>query len=62
MAVVEWLESLTRQHRVLENTIHDLEQSPSADEATIKRLKIEKLALKDRISACDTRQMAEAAE
>jgi hypothetical protein len=61
MAVVEWLESLSRQHRVIENTLHDLEKSPSADEATIKRLKIEKLALKDRMSAMDTRQL-EAAE
>ncbi len=62
MAVTEWLESLNRQHQVLQNTIHDLEQSPSADEATIKKLKIEKLALRDRISACESGQMAEAAE
>ena len=62
MAVIEWLESLNRQHRVLQQTIHDLEQSLSADETTIKKLKIEKLALRDRISVCESGHMAEAAE
>jgi hypothetical protein len=64
MAFAERLESLNRQHRNLELEIHDLETHPSSDEAAIKRLKIEKLALKDMIERLthENEEMAEAAE
>ena len=64
MAFAERLESLNRQHRNLEQEIHDLEAHPSSDEAAIKRLKVEKLALKDMIErlTLDSEAMVEAAE
>jgi hypothetical protein len=64
MAFAERLESLNRQHRALEHEIRDLETRPSADEAALKRLKVEKLALKDMIESLtrEHEDLLEAAE
>lgn len=43
------LVSLQQRHRSLDEEIAELELSGAADQLTIKRLKKEKLALKDRI-------------
>jgi hypothetical protein len=44
------LEVLKREHRDLDEAIHALEERGSADMLTIRRLKKQKLALKDRIA------------
>ncbi|WP_333713390.1 YdcH family protein [Yoonia sp.] len=44
------LEVLRREHRDLDEAIHALEVRGSADMLTIRRLKKQKLALKDRIA------------
>ena len=43
------LEVLKREHRDLDHAIHALEQSQRADPLTLRRLKKQKLSLKDRI-------------
>lgn len=44
------LEVLRREHRDLDDAIHALETSGRGDQLTLRRLKKQKLALKDRIS------------
>jgi hypothetical protein len=44
------LEVLRREHRDLDDAIHALEISGRGDQLTLRRLKKQKLALKDRIS------------
>jgi hypothetical protein len=44
------LEVLRREHRDLDEAIHALEQSGRADMLTLRRLKKQKLALKDHIT------------
>ncbi len=43
------LEVLRREHRDLDEAIHALEQSARADHLTLRRLKRQKLQLRDRI-------------
>ncbi|WP_439154989.1 YdcH family protein [Yoonia sp.] len=49
------LEVLKREHRDLDEAIDALQVRGSADMLTIKRLKKQKLALKDRIAALEDR-------
>ena len=49
------LEVLRREHRDLDEAIHALQERGSADMLTIKRLKKQKLALKDRITILEDR-------
>ena len=51
MAQFDRLVTLTRRHRDLEQAIQAMENSPSIDDFSIKRMKIEKLALKDTITS-----------
>lgn len=44
------LEVLRREHRDLDQTIHELEHSGRADQLSLRRLKKQKLSLKDRIA------------
>ena len=44
------LEVLRREHRDLDDAIHALSESARADALTLRRLKKQKLALKDEIS------------
>ncbi len=45
------LEVLRREHRDLDEAIHALEQVRLSDQLTIRRLKTQKLRLKDQIAA-----------
>ncbi|MCH9808626.1 MAG: YdcH family protein [Alphaproteobacteria bacterium] len=47
------LVALQQRHRALDEEIVELELSASVDQLTIKRLKKEKLVLKDRIHAIE---------
>ena len=49
------LEVLRREHRDLDEAIHALQERGSVDMLTIKRLKKQKLALKDRIALLEDR-------
>ena len=49
------LEVLRREHRDLDEAISALQERASADMLTIRRLKKQKLALKDRISVLEDR-------
>lgn len=49
----EELARVRAEHRTLDDEIVALENSPVADQLTIKRLKKKKLALKDRITAIE---------
>ena len=49
------LEEFRRQHRDLDEAIHALEEKPASDRLTIRRLKQQKLRLKDRISWIEDR-------
>lgn len=49
----EQLSALRAEHRKLDDEIIALEQSGSADQLLIKRLKKKKLALKDQITAVE---------
>jgi len=49
------LEEFRRQHRDLDEAIHALEGRGTSDRLTIKRLKQQKLRLKDRISWIEDR-------
>lgn len=44
---------LRREHRDLDEAIHALEQTGRSDQLTLRRLKRQKLALKDRIAAIE---------
>ncbi len=46
---------LTREHRDLDEAIHALQERGSADMLTIRRLKKQKLALKDQITQLNDR-------
>lgn len=47
------LEVLRREHRDLDEAIHALESSTRADHLTLRRLKKQKLQLKDRIQVIE---------
>lgn len=47
------LQVLTREHRDLDEAIRALEQTGTADSFTIRRLKKQKLMLKDRIAVLE---------
>lgn len=49
------VEVLRREHRDLDEAIHALEERGSADMLTIRRLKKQKLALKDQIRVLEDR-------
>lgn len=49
------LEVLRREHRDLDHAIHALEESGRADQLALRRLKKQKLQLKDRIAAVEDR-------
>jgi hypothetical protein len=49
------LEVLRREHRDLDEAIHALQERGSADMLTIRRLKKQKLALKDQITQLNDR-------
>lgn len=46
---------LKQEHRDLDDAIHALQERGTADMLTVKRLKKQKLALKDRIAALEDR-------
>ncbi|MEL6508550.1 MAG: DUF465 domain-containing protein [Pseudomonadota bacterium] len=47
------LEVLRREHRDLDDAIHALQEKGTADMLTLKRLKKQKLSLKDRITVIE---------
>ena len=49
------LEALRREHRDLDEAIHALEDKGTADQLTLRRLKKQKLVLKDRIALIEDR-------
>ncbi len=49
------LEVLKREHRDLDEAIHALQERASADMLTLRRLKKQKLGLKDKIAALEDR-------
>jgi hypothetical protein len=49
------LEALKREHRDLDQAIHALEEKGTADQLMLRRLKKQKLTLKDRISHIEDR-------
>jgi hypothetical protein len=49
------LETLRREHRDLDEAIHALEDKGTADQLTLRRLKKQKLVLKDRIAVIEDR-------
>ncbi len=49
------LEVLRREHRDLDEAIHALEAKGTADQLTLRRLKKQKLGLKDRIAQIEDR-------
>ena len=49
------LEVMRREHRDLDDAIHALELSGKADQLTLRRLKKQKLALKDQITRIEDR-------
>jgi hypothetical protein len=49
------LEALKREHRDLDAAIHALEDKGTADQLTLRRLKKQKLVLKDRIALIEDR-------
>jgi hypothetical protein len=49
------LEALRREHRDLDAAIHALEEKGTADQLTLRRLKKQKLVLKDRIAQIEDR-------
>jgi len=49
------LEALRREHRDLDEAIHALEHKGTADQLTLRRLKKQKLVLKDRIALIEDR-------
>jgi hypothetical protein len=49
------LEALRREHRDLDEAIHALEEKGTADQLTLRRLKKQKLVLKDRMALIEDR-------
>ena len=49
------LEVFRRQHRDLDEAIHALQETRTGDQLTIKRLKKQKLSLKDKIALIEDR-------
>jgi hypothetical protein len=49
------LEALRREHRDLDAAIHALEEKGTADQLTLRRLKKQKLVLRDRIALIEDR-------
>ena len=49
------LEVMRREHRDLDDAIHALEASGKGDQLTLRRLKKQKLALKDQIARLEDR-------
>jgi hypothetical protein len=49
------LEVMRREHRDLDDAIHALESSGRGDQLTLRRLKKQKLALKDQITRLEDR-------
>jgi hypothetical protein len=49
------LEALRREHRDLDEAIHALEEKGTADQLMLRRLKKQKLVLKDRIAQIEDR-------
>jgi hypothetical protein len=49
------LEMLRREHRDLDEAIHALEESGRGDQLTLRRLKKQKLSLKDQIARIEDR-------
>lgn len=49
------LAALKREHRDLDEAIHALEHKGTADQLTLRRLKKQKLVLKDRIAQLEDR-------
>jgi len=49
------LEQLRREHRDLDEAIHALQSRGTADQLTLRRLKKQKLGLKDRIALLEDR-------
>jgi hypothetical protein len=49
------LEALKREHRDLDAAIHALEEKGTADQLTLRRLKKQKLVLKDRMAQIEDR-------
>jgi hypothetical protein len=49
------LEALKREHRDLDEAIHALEEKGTADQLMLRRLKKQKLVLKDRIAQIEDR-------
>jgi len=49
------LEVLRREHRDLDHAIHALQESGRADQLALRRLKKQKLMLKDRIAVIEDR-------
>ena len=49
------LEALRREHRDLDEAIHALVEKGTADQLTLRRLKKQKLVLKDRIALIEDR-------
>lgn len=47
------LEGLRREHRDLDNAISALNETPAPDQLALRRLKIKKLTLKDRIAVVE---------
>lgn len=59
MAQDAYLESLQQKHAALEAEISELYTRPHPDELAIKRLKVQKLQLKERIEAIEARPVYE---
>lgn len=55
MALAAHLQELSERHRALERRIEDEVARPGSDDIEIRRLKQEKLKLKDEISRLETR-------
>ncbi len=55
MALTAHLQELSEKHRQLERRIHEEVSRPGSDDLEIRRLKQEKLKLKDEITRLETR-------
>jgi hypothetical protein len=54
MAMTSHLAELSEKHRMLEQRIHEEVSRPGSDDATIRKMKQEKLKLKDEIERLRT--------
>ncbi|MGE0109947.1 MAG: DUF465 domain-containing protein [Bdellovibrionales bacterium] len=55
MAIAQRIESLKQRHAEVEELLHEEETRPAKDEATISKLKKEKLTLKDEITRLESK-------